>query len=118
MTFNLLVSDHIYGLFRPVFLTFLPEDRPESGWRRIDSTTLLLTNQSQTCCRKEIKKSEEVLLTLTEQDALRKNCHLQFPNPLHALAIIADKEMSLLLLYNGLILSTNYFILSAIPPSL
>jgi hypothetical protein len=31
------------------------------------------------------------------------------------LVIIADKEMSLLLLYNGLILAMGYFILSTIP---
>ncbi|KAI9829317.1 MAG: hypothetical protein M1819_006380 [Sarea resinae] len=51
----------------------------------------------------------------SERNALAKNRHIPFPNPLSTLIIIFQKEAGLILLSNGLLFASYYVVTSSLP---
>ena len=107
----LTISSVVY--FIPCFL-FLPETcRKVVGDGSIPPPRF---NQSLTGIIRERRRIKAgVVVDATQQEAVRKNYQLKFPNPLSTLLIAGDKESGLILFCCGLIVAVLYAITTGIP---
>ena len=73
-------------------------------------------NQSLTGIIRERRRIRAgVAVDVTQQEAVRKNYRLKFPNPLSTLLIIGDKESGLILFCSGLLVAILYATSTGIP---
>lgn len=102
------------GVLFVFVLLFLPETcRKVVGDGSIPPPKL---NQSLTgiiCVRNRAKAG--ILVDAAQQEAVRKNYKLSFPNPVSTLKIATDKEAALILFCSGLIVSLLYAATTGIP---
>lgn len=96
------------------FLLFLPETcRKVVGDGSIPPPKL---NQSLTgIIREKRRKKAGIIVDATQQEVVRKNYRLRFPNPLSTLFIAGDKESGLILFCSGLLVAILYATTTAIP---
>lgn len=99
--------------FIPFFL-FLPETcRKVVGDGSIPPPKL---NQSLTGIIREKRRVKAgIAVDATQQEAVRKNYRLGFPNPLPTLLIAGDKESGLILFCSGLLVAVLYAVTTGIP---
>ena len=110
------------GIFMiPFSLTFPETGRnvvgngsiPPQGWN------MSLLNYLQ--LRREARKAPPLQRTVsresqrTAQRALTKKRKLRVPNPLHALSVILEKDVALLLFYNSLVYCAFYDVMASAP---
>lgn len=99
--------------FVPFFL-FLPETcRKVVGDGSIPPPRL---NQSLTGIIRERRRIKAgITVDVAQQEAVRKNYRLRFPNPLSTLVIAGDKESGLILFCSGLLVAILYATTTGIP---
>lgn len=97
-----------------VFFLFLPETcRKVVGDGSIPPPKL---NQSLTSIIRERRRIKAgIAVDALQQEAVRKNYHLRFPNPISTLVIAADKESGLILFCSGLLVAILYATTTGIP---
>ena len=102
------------GALFVLILLFLPETcRKVVGDGSIPPPKL---NQSLTGIVRERNRAKAgILVDAAQQDAVRKNYKLGFPNPVSTLKIATDKEAALILFCGGLIVSLLYAVTTGIP---
>lgn len=99
--------------FIPFILFF-----PETGRNVVGDGTIPppRLNQSLTGYINEKKRLKEgIAPDYAERDALAKNRHIRFPNPIATLVVAAEKEGALILGFAGIVYAGFYAILSGIP---
>ena len=96
------------------FVLFLPETcRKVVGDGSIPPPKL---NQSLTSIIRERRAIKaEVTIDAAQQEAVRKNYRLRFPNPLSTLVIAGDTESALILFCSGLLVAILYATLTGVP---
>ena len=97
-----------------LFVLFLPETcRKVVGDGSIPPPKL---NQSVTGIIRERQRIKAgVIVDAAQQEAVRKNYRLRFPNPLSTLVIAGDKESGLILFCGGLLIAIMYATTTGIP---
>ena len=102
------------GVLFVLLLLFLPETcRKVVGDGSIPPPKL---NQSLTGIIRERNRAKAgILVDAAQQEAVRKNYKLGFPNPVSTLRIATDKEAALILFCGGLIVSLLYAATTGIP---
>ena len=102
------------GVLFVLLLLFLPETcRKVVGDGSIPPPKL---NQSLTGIIRERNRAKAgILVDAAQQEAVRKNYKLGFPNPISTLRIATDKEAALILFCGGLIVSLLYAATTGIP---
>ena len=97
-----------------LFVLFLPETcRKVVGDGSIPPPRL---NQSVTGFIRERQRIKAgVIVDAAQQEAVRKNYRLRFPNPLSTLVIAGDKESGLILFCGGLLIAIMYATTTGIP---
>ena len=102
------------GALFVLILLFLPETcRKVVGDGSVPPPKL---NQSLTGIIRERNRAKAgILVDAAQQDAVRKNYKLGFPNPISTLKIATDKEAALILFCGGLIVSLLYAVTTGIP---
>lgn len=104
----------ISGVLFVFLLLFLPETcRKVVGDGSIPPPKL---NQSLTGSIRERNRAKAgILVDAAQQEAVRKNYKLGFPNPVSTLKIATDKEAALILFCGGLVVSLLYAVTTGIP---
>ena len=104
----------ISGVLFVLLLLFLPETcRKVVGDGSIPPPRL---NQSLTGIIRERSRAKAgILVDAAQQEAVRKNYKLGFPNPVSTLKIATDKEAALILFCGGLVVSLLYAVTTGIP---
>ncbi|KAF6233454.1 hypothetical protein HO173_008386 [Letharia columbiana] len=107
----LTISSATYFVF---FFLFLPETcRKVVGDGSIPPPKL---NQSLTGIIRERRRIKAgIIVDAAQQEAVRKNYRLKFPNPLSTLVIAGDKESGLILFCSGLLFAILYATTTGIP---
>lgn len=102
------------AIYFVLFLLFLPETcRKVVGDGSIPPPRL---NQSLTGIIRERRRIKAgIIVDATQQEAVRKNYRLRFPNPLSTLVIAGDKESALILFCGGLLVAIMYATTTGIP---
>jgi len=110
------------GVFLVPFLIFFPETGrnvvgdgsiPPQGWN--------MSVMNYLKARKAAKQPPSLRRTISQQSinsaraVLATKRKLRFPNPLHTLAVILEKDMALLLFYNSLLYVAFYDVTATIP---
>ena len=97
-----------------LFFLFLPETcREVVGDGSIPPPWL---NQSLTGVIRERRRIKDgITVDIAQQEAVRKNYRLTFPNPLSTLVIAGDKESGLILFCTGLVVAILYATTTGIP---
>ena len=101
------------SFFLPLMLFF-----PETGRKVVGDGSVPppMLNRSLISFLKERKRAKSgVVFNSEQQDELRRNYRLRFPNPLATLPVVTNKLAGLLLFSNGLILASAYAVLIGIP---
>lgn len=110
------------GVFLVPFIIFFPETGrnvvgdgsiPPQGWN--------MSVVNYLAARKAAKQAPSLARTISQQSVhsaravLATKRKLRFPNPLHTLSIVCEKDMGLLLFYNSLVYTAFYDVTATIP---
>ncbi|KAK4499136.1 hypothetical protein PRZ48_009648 [Zasmidium cellare] len=83
---------------------------PPQGWNMSLLNYLQVRRQ-----RKTNPPLERTLSQRSDRTALKKHRKLRIPNPLHALTVLLEKDVSLLLFYNSIVYCAFYDIMASAP---
>jgi len=111
------------AVFMIPFVTLFPETaRNVVGNGSVPPPTVLNSSLlNYLAARKAAKQSNELARTTSRQsarstkDALAKKRKLRFPNPLHTMALVLQKDIGILLFYNSIIYTAFYDVTASIP---